>query len=63
MTTAYDIKPGDRVRLYVNDLGGHVGGNVETVYTSAIDTPVADIRLPDGSLFTQNLEFLTAVPR
>jgi hypothetical protein len=52
---------GDRVSLFVNDCGSSVAGTVVGVYADAAGTPVADVELSGGRVFTQAVRFLTPV--
>lgn len=55
------FKPGDKVSLYVSDLGADdVTATVGRVYMNAIDIEVADLTLPNGQPFTQCTKFLEA---
>jgi len=56
-----DIREGDRVSLAVSSEPDDVTGTVERLYLDAIGSFCADVRLPNGEIFPQNVEFLTRV--
>lgn len=56
-----DIRKGDRVSLAVSSEPDDVTGTVERLYLDAIGSLCADVRLPNGEIFPQNVEFLTRV--
>ena len=57
----YDIRVGDRVSLAVSSEPDDVTGTVERLYLDAIGSLCADVRLPNGEIFPQNVKFLTRV--
>jgi hypothetical protein len=59
--TQYGISVGDRVSLVVSSEPDDVTGTVERLYLDAINFLCADVRLRNGEIFPQNVEFLTRV--
>jgi hypothetical protein len=55
------IRVGDRVSLAVSSEPDDVVGTVKRLYNNVIDVSVADVELPGGEIFPQNVVFLTRV--
>jgi len=55
------VSVGDRVSLAVSSEPDDVVGTVKRLYYNVISAPVADVQLPNGEIFPQNVEFLTRV--
>lgn len=57
---ARQVQPGDRVRFTMSEYPDPVVGTIRRIYRNVIGQEVAEIDLPSGRDFLQNLEFLTA---
>lgn len=56
---ARHVQPGDRVRFTMSEYPDPVCGTIRRIYRDVIGMDVAEIDLPSGRDFVQNLEFLT----
>lgn len=56
---ARHVQPGDRVRFIMSEYPDPVVGTIRSIYRNVIGQEVAEIDLPSGRDFLQNLEFLT----